>query len=92
MPGRIAQASDFVLPERQADRQLSRHDEPAKEIRLVGKCDPLQTMRSLIEEIPRPTSMRSGALRSRRGRKHRHVDNCHGAETEGALDPAHGQP
>jgi len=48
MPGRIAQASDFVLPERQADRQLSRHDEPAKEIRLVGKCDPRQTMRSLI--------------------------------------------
>jgi len=29
--------------------------------------------------------MRSGAQRSRRGRKHRHVDNCHGAETEDAL-------
>src|SRR5260370_24681092 len=29
--------------------------------------------------------MRSGALRSRRGRKHRHVDNCHEAETEVAL-------
>src|ERR1700730_2289426 len=29
--------------------------------------------------------MRPGAKRSRRSRKHRHIDNCHGAEAEDAL-------